>query len=147
MDTFDDRLILYDIDKVENSPLPSSVAFQISISIKNATVQRCIIDRGSPTHVIVNSVWKQHGSTNLSPSTISLHSWDGHPLQPLYLYHNYTIAIFGKIVLIYIEVIDAPLDYNISLGRSYTYAISFVNPLSLTRCALPTMEISSPSII
>ena len=30
----------------------------------------------------------------------------------------------GKNVYINVEVIDAPLDYNILLGHSYTYAMS-----------------------
>lgn len=69
------------------------------------------------------SVWKQLGSPNLSPSTITLWAWNGHPSQPLGLYHNYLVTVAGKTVCIDIEVIDAPLDYNILLGHSYTYAM------------------------
>jgi len=75
---------------------------------------------------MATSVWKKLGSPDLSPFTITLHAWDGHPSQPLVLYRNFTVIVAGNTVSIDIEVIDAPLDYNILLGHSYTYAMSVV---------------------
>ena len=72
------------------------------------------------------SVWKKLGSLDLSPSNITLCAWDNHPSQPLSLYRNCRIIVVGKMFLIDIEVIDAPLDYNILLGHSYTYLMSAV---------------------
>ena len=42
------------------------------------------------------------------------------------MYRNCLVTLVGKIVHVDIEAIDAPFDYNILLGRSYTYAMSFV---------------------
>jgi len=42
------------------------------------------------------------------------------------MYHNYPVTLAGKTIHVDIEVIDAPLDYNIILGRSYTYAMPTV---------------------
>lgn len=76
--------------------------------------------------MMATSVWKQLGSPNLSPSIITLCSWDSHPSHPLGLYHNFPIVVSRKTVSIDIEGIDAPLDYNILLYHSYTYVMSVV---------------------
>lgn len=83
---------------------------------------------------MVASVCKQLGSLELYPSSITLRARDGHPSNPLSLYHNYPITVARKTVCIDIQVIDAPLDYNILLGRSYTYAMSIVT--SVVHCKM-----------
>lgn len=40
------------------------------------------------------------------------------------MYRNCPVTLTGKIVHVDIEVIGAPLGYNILLSRSYTYAMS-----------------------
>ena len=72
------------------------------------------------------SVWKQLGFPELAPSTITLRAWDGHASWPIGLFHNCPITLAGKIVCVDVEVINAPLGYNIFLGHSYTYAMSDV---------------------
>jgi len=66
-------------------------------------------------------IWKQLKSPKLSPSTITLRAWDKNSSQPLSMYHNYLLTLTGKTIHVNIEVIDAPLDYNILLGCTYTY--------------------------
>ena len=83
------------------------------------------------------SVWKQLGSPEFSPSTIALRAWDGHASQPIGLFHNCPITLAGKIVCIDVEVIDAPLDYNILLGQSYTYAMSAVPSAVFRKMSFP----------
>ena len=78
IDPFDNRLILFDVDRLENPPLPASVTFQIPVKIRNANISRCIIDEGASTYAMFASVWKQLGSPELDPSTITLRVWDGH---------------------------------------------------------------------
>ena len=114
----------FSVDTSEHPPLPSSVAFHIPIRVHNAIISRCIIDEGASTCVMSTAIWKQLKLPELSPSTITLRAWDGHSSQPLGMYHNCPMTLAGKIVHVDIEVIDAPLDYNILLGRSYTYAMS-----------------------
>jgi len=83
-----------------------------------------ILILGSQDPKISITVWKQLGSPDLSPSTITLRARDGHPSQPLGLYCNCLVTVAGKIICIDVEVIDAPLYYNILLGCSYTYTMS-----------------------
>ena len=71
-------------------------------------------------------VWKQLGSPEFAPSTITLWAWDVHSSHPIGLFRNCPITVAGKNICFDIEVIDAPLDYNIILGRSYIYAFSTV---------------------
>ena len=42
------------------------------------------------------------------------------------MFHNCPITLAGKAICVEVEVIDAPLDYNIILGHSYTYAMCVV---------------------
>jgi hypothetical protein len=70
--------------------------------------------------------WQKLGSLELIPSTITLRAYDGRPSSPEGLFQNFPIELGGKTILIDIEVIDAPLDYNILFGRSYMYAMKEV---------------------
>lgn len=83
------------------------------------------------------NVWKKLGSLDLSPSTITLHAWDGCPSQPIDLYHNYLVTISKKTILIDIKVIDYPLYYNILLGHSYTYSMSIVASTVFRKICFP----------
>ena len=56
------------------------------------------------------SVWKQLGSPELAPSTITLRACDGHASQHIGLFRNCPITLVGKNVCVDVEVIDAPLD-------------------------------------
>ena len=83
------------------------------------------------------SVWKQLGSPELAPSTITLRAWDGHASQPIGLFRNCPITLAGKTVCVDVEFIDAPLDYNILLGKSYTYAMSAVPSAVFRKMSFP----------
>ena len=78
VDPADDQMIVFDAHQSEHPHLPTSVAFQIPVKIWNANVSRCIIDEGASTCVMSTLVWKQIGSPELDPSTITLRAWDGH---------------------------------------------------------------------
>jgi len=106
----DDHMIVFDVDKSEHPLLPSSVAFQIPISIRNTTIHWCNIDEGTSTYVMATSVWKQLGSPDLFPATITLCAWEGHASQPLGLYNKCPIIVVGKTISIDIKVFDSPLD-------------------------------------
>jgi hypothetical protein len=62
----------------------------------------------------------------LVPSAITLRSYDGRPSSTEGIFQNVPIKLRGKTILIDIEVIDAPLDYNILFGRSYMYSMNVV---------------------
>ena len=80
---------------------------------------------------------KKIGSAALAPSTITLRAWDGHASQPIGLFRNCPITLAGKTVCVDVEVIDTPLDYNIILGRSYTYAMSAVPSAVFRKMSFP----------
>jgi hypothetical protein len=125
VDPSDTHLITFDLDNVEPC-LPSLVSFQIPVKIRNIKIHRCIIDEGASTCIMSKTIWKQLGSPELIPSAITLRAYDGHPSQPEGLYQNVPIELGGKMILIDIKVIDAPLDYNILFGCSYMYAMKFM---------------------
>ena len=69
------------------------------------------------------TVWQKLGSPKLIPSAITLRDYDERPLSPKGLFQNVPVELGGKTILIDIEVIDTPLDYNILFGHSYMYAM------------------------
>jgi hypothetical protein len=71
-------------------------------------------------------LWKKLGSPELVPSSITLRAYDGRPSSPEGLFQNVHVELGGKTILIDIEVIDAPLDYNILFGRRYMYAMKAI---------------------
>jgi hypothetical protein len=125
VDPTDTQLITFDLDSGEPR-LPALIAFQITVKIQNITVHRCIIDEGASTCIMSKSVWQKLGSLELIPSAITLRAYDGRPSSPEGLFQNVPVELGGKTVLIDIEVIDAPLDYNILFGHSYMYAMKAV---------------------
>jgi hypothetical protein len=125
VDPTDTRLITFDLDSCEPH-LPAAVAIQIPIKIWNITIHRCIIDEGASTCIMSKTVWQKLGSPDLIPSAITLRAYDGRPSSPEGLFQNVPVELGGKAILIDIKFIDAQLDYNIFLGRSYMYAMKAV---------------------
>jgi hypothetical protein len=122
VDPIDTRLITFVLDS-EEPRLPSLITFQIPVKIWNITVHRCIIDEGASTYIMSKTVWQKLGSPELIPSAITLQAYDGRPTSPKGLFQNVPIELRGKTILINIEFINAPLDYNILFGRSYMYTM------------------------
>ena len=54
---------------------------------------------------------------------MTLGSYDGHPTKSQGILPHVPIMLARKTVLIGIEVVNAQLDYNLLLGRSYVYAM------------------------
>jgi hypothetical protein len=125
VDPVDTRLITFDLDSYEPR-LPAAVSIQIPVKIRNITVHQCIIDEGASTCIMSKTVWQKLGSPELIPSAITLRAYEGRPSSPKGLFQNVPIELGGKTILIDIEVINAQLDYNILLGRSYMYAMKAV---------------------
>jgi len=53
------------------------------------------------------------------------------------MYRNYPVTLARNTVHANIEVIDAPLDYNIILGHSYTYAMLAITSLVFRKMCFP----------
>jgi hypothetical protein len=70
--------------------------------------------------------WKAIGQPILSPSPTLLTAFDGHSFRPHGIIPSFPMQLGGKTMCIEVEVVDAPLDYNLLLGRSWTYAMHAV---------------------
>ena len=103
--------------------MPSTIAFQIPVSIWNLVVHRCIIDEGASTCIMSTLVWQKLKSPILQSSTTMLRAYDGHPTRSQGILLHIPISLGGKTVLIDIEVVNTQLDYNLLLGRNYMYAM------------------------
>jgi hypothetical protein len=125
VDPADTRLITFDLDSREPR-LPALITFQIPVKIQNITVHRCIIDEGASTCIMSKTVWQKLGSLELIPSAITLRAYDRRPSSPKGLFQNVPIKLGGKTILIDIEVIDTPLNYNILFSHSYMYTMKEV---------------------
>ena len=122
VDPSDSKFITFDTENREPR-MPSTIAFQIPVSIRNLVVHRCIVDEGESTCVMSTLVWQKLGSPILQPSSTTLWAYDGHPTKSQGILPHVPITLVGKTVLIDIEVVNAQLDYNLLLGRIYMYAM------------------------
>ena len=82
------------------------------------TIKRTVIDEGTVAFMMSLSCWKGLGSPELSKSTTMLFSFDGISFQPHGILPSLKVHLGGKTLVIEVEVVDAPLDYNILLGRN-----------------------------
>jgi hypothetical protein len=110
--------------------LPYHVAFQIVVAhpMKNFTrnIFHGVIDEGTSTCVMSLACWKAIGQPIFSPSPTLLTTFDGHSFRPHGIIPSFTVQLGGKTMCVEVEVVDAPLNYNLLLGRSWTYAMQFV---------------------
>jgi hypothetical protein len=77
--------------------------------------------------------WKGLKSPGLNQSPTMLRAFDGRGFRPHGLLQSLAVQLGGKIVSVDVEVVDAPLDYNLLLGRSWFYAMTFIAS-SVFRC-------------
>ena len=60
---------------------------------------------------------------DLVPSNTLLIAFDERSFHLHGILPAFQIKLAGKVVVVEVEVIDAPLDYNLFLWRSWTYAM------------------------
>ena len=77
------------------------------------------------------SYWKALGSPELVPSNTLLIAFVGRSFRPHGILPAFEIKLAWKAVSIEVEVIDAPLDYKLLLGGSWTYAMSSIESFIL----------------
>ena len=92
-----------------------------------------MVDEGASTCVMSLSCWKGLGSLEIVPSQSMLKAFDGHVFKLHGIAPAFPIMLRGKIVSVEVEVVDATIDYNLLLGRSWTYVMEVV-PSSYFRC-------------
>ena len=103
--------------------LPYHVALSIDVIHGGKTIGREFIDEGTSTCVMSLSCWKALGSPELVPSNTLLTAFNERSFFPHGNLPAFEIKLVGKAVSVEVEVIDAPLDYNLLLGKSWTYAM------------------------
>ena len=91
----------------------------IHVECLNMTVKCIVIDEGAATSMMYLSCWKGLGSLELSKSTDMLTAFDGRSFWPHGILPSLNFHLGGKTVVIKVEVVDAPLDYNLLLGRNW----------------------------
>ena len=98
--------------------VPYHVAFSIYVIHGGNTIGRAVVDEGASTCVMSLTYWKAFGSPELVPSNTLLTAFDRRSFRLHGILPSFEIKLAGKVVSVEVEVIDAPLDYNILLGRS-----------------------------
>jgi hypothetical protein len=109
--------IMFNLDNVK-SLLSHQLAFQIDVVVHNKHIHRMMLDEGESTCVMSLDCWKGLKSPGLNQSPTMLRTFDGRGFRPHGLLQYLAIQLGGKFVFVDVEVVDAPLDYNLLLGRS-----------------------------
>jgi len=85
-----------------------------------------VVDEGASTCVMSLACWKAIGQPGLSLSPTFLTTFDGRSFRPRRIISSFPVQLGGKTVCVEVEVVDAPLDYNLLLVRSWTYVMHAV---------------------
>jgi hypothetical protein len=118
IDPTDMNLIVFDLE--DHIPrLPPQLAFQIQVVVSDKNICRTVIDEGASTCVMSLACWKAIGSPPLNESKNTLKAFNGSGFKPYGVLPSFPITLEGKTVQVEVEVFDAPLDYNLLLGRSW----------------------------
>jgi hypothetical protein len=87
---------------------------------------RTIVDEGALTFIMSISCWTSIGSPKLDTPATILKEFDGHMFQPHGIITALPIDLGRKTVYVEVKVIDAPLEYNLLLGRTWFYKMTAV---------------------
>ena len=105
---------------------PYYVSLLIHVECLNKTIKRTVIDEGVVASVMSSSCWKGLGSPKLSQSTTMLTAFDGRSFRLHGILPSLKFRLGGKTITIEVEVVDAPLDYNLLLGQNWMYSMQVV---------------------
>jgi hypothetical protein len=119
------KVVKFDISDVKPHFL-YHVDIQIHMEYSNYTIKRAVVDEGAAMCVMSLICWKDLGSLNLSKSSNMLTSFNGHSFHPHSILPTFLVQLGGKMVEVEVEVVDAPLDYNLLLGCNWTYVMVVV---------------------
>ena len=125
VDPFDMSLISFDSDNCECC-LPPSVTFMLTIGCLDKNICRMVLHEGAATCIMSLSCWQAFVSPTLISSPTMLKAFDGHIFKPQGILTALPLEIGDKTITIDVEVIDAPLDYNLLLGCTWFYAMKIV---------------------
>ena len=125
----------FDWSRFAGYHLPSYVPFEITIQEFNVVVRNTIIDEGASVSVLSSTTWQAFGSPPLAPVTQNLLTFNRRTSQPLGILPRLPVTLGGKTVHMDVMVVPGPLDFNLLLGRDYTYAMgALVSSLFRVAC-------------
>lgn len=85
-----------------------------------------MVDEGASTCIISMSCWKALGSPKLDTFATLLKTFNEHMFQPHGILIALPIELGGKTVSIVVEVVDAPLEYNLLLRQTWFYEMTAI---------------------
>ena len=94
------------------------VALLIHMECMKNTIKCTMTDEGIAGFVMSLACWKGLGSPTLSISRTMLTNFDGIYFWPHGILPSLEVQLGRNSVSIKVEVVDAPLDYNLLLGRN-----------------------------
>ena len=97
--------------------------FEITVQAFGLVVPNTIIDKGVSVSILSSTTWQAFGSPLLAPVTQNLLTFNRRTSQPLGILPRLPVTLGGKIVHMDVMVVLGPLDFNLLLGRDYTYAM------------------------
>jgi hypothetical protein len=118
IDPTDTNLIIFYLE-YHIPRLPPQLAFQIQVIVSDKNICRNVIDEGASMCVMSITCWKAIDSPSLNKSHNKLKAFNGSGFKPYGVLPSFPIMLEGKMVQVEVEVFDAPLDYNLLLGRSW----------------------------
>jgi hypothetical protein len=86
------------------------------VRVLGKNIFHIVVDEGASTCIMSMSCWKSIGSPKINPSHTMLKDFDGHMFKPHGIITTFPIELGGKTVSVEVEVVDAPLEYNLLLG-------------------------------
>ena len=98
--------------------LPYYVSLLIHVECLNNTIKLIVIDEGTATSVLSLMCWKGLGSPTLSQSATMLIAFNGRSFQPHRIIPSLDVQLGWKTIVIEVEMVDEPLEYNLLLGRN-----------------------------
>ena len=75
-----------------------------------------VVDERASTCVMSLSCWKGLRSLEIDPSQSMLKSFDGHVFKLHGIVPVFLVMLGDKTVSVEVDVVDAPIDYNMLLG-------------------------------
>ena len=136
MDPKNSNIITFKLDDFKTK-LSHQLDFQLTIKIVGKDICHTILDDGASTSVKYLSCWRSIGSLEVNSSPTTLKSFDEQCFQPYSFLLDLPIELGGKTVSIQVEVVKAPLDYNILLGRNWFYDMTTVASLIFNLLQFP----------
>jgi hypothetical protein len=136
LDTCGSKVIKFDVMNVKPR-LHYHVAFQIHVGYSKYTIKRIVVHEGATTCVMYLVCWKALNSLSLSQSSTMLTPFDSCSFRPHDILPTFPVQLGGKMVEVDVEVVDAPVNYNLLLGRNWTYAMTAIISSSFHTLCFP----------